>query len=342
MIGPAMVSLGLTVGLLLAAAAVIYLACEYFVNGVEWVGHRLAVSQKATGTILAAFGTALPECVVTFAAVVFGRTPDARQLGVGAALGGPLVLATLAYAVVGMALLATKRPLAASTADARAFGDLSRDQLWFLAIFIVKLGLGLAVFAWKPWLAAAFVAAYGAYVWRETRSGEAGPAPDLEPLKLSPGTANPSLHWAAAQTLGALVVIYFASRLFVSRMETLGPVLGLRPQLLSMLVSPIATELPEILNAVIWIRQGKTALALANISGAMMIQATIPSALGLAFTPWRLDPAALIGGAITALAMTILALAFGRRLITRTLLIAMAGGYVVFLALTLTPSAVAR
>ena len=37
-------------GLLLGAAVVIYLACEFFVNGVEWVGHKLAVGQKATGT----------------------------------------------------------------------------------------------------------------------------------------------------------------------------------------------------------------------------------------------------------------------------------------------------
>jgi len=50
--------------------------------------------------------------------------------------------------------------------------------------------------------------------------------------------------------------------------------------LLALLLSPIATELPETLNAIIWVRQGKHRLALANISGAMMIQATVrpPSA----------------------------------------------------------------
>ena len=63
-----------TVALLLASAVVIYLACEYFVNGVEWVGRKLSVGGQATGTILAAFGTALPESVVTFVAVVFGET----------------------------------------------------------------------------------------------------------------------------------------------------------------------------------------------------------------------------------------------------------------------------
>ena len=147
-----MTSLALTIGLLLGAAIVIYLACEYFVNGVEWVGRKLAVSQQATGSILAAFGTALPESVVTFVAVTFGASAAQKEIGVGAALGGPLVLSTIAYATVGITLLVChqKLPHIASIRD--EFRRLSRDQGWFLAIFVCKVALGLVVFAWKPWL----------------------------------------------------------------------------------------------------------------------------------------------------------------------------------------------
>ena len=42
----------LTLALLLGSALLIYLACEYFVNGVEWVGERFGVSQTAVGTVL--------------------------------------------------------------------------------------------------------------------------------------------------------------------------------------------------------------------------------------------------------------------------------------------------
>src|ERR1700761_1049041 len=92
----------------MVSAAFIYGACEYFVNGVEWVGRKFGVSQNAVGTVLAAFGTALPESVVTFVAVVFGHDAAAKNIGVGAALGGPLVLATIAYPVVGIMLLLTR------------------------------------------------------------------------------------------------------------------------------------------------------------------------------------------------------------------------------------------
>ena len=82
------------------------------------------------------------------------------------------------------------------------------------------------------------------------------------------------------QTLVTLAVIFAASQLFVRHLEAVGPMLGLSASVTALLLSPIATELPEIMNAIIWVRPGKTPLALANISGAMMIQATVPSGLG--------------------------------------------------------------
>src|SRR5215475_7243796 len=115
---------------LLLSAGFVYWACEYFVNGVEWFGRKAGVSQTAVGTVLAAFGTALPESVVTFVAVVFGHDASAKDIGVGAALGGPLVLATIAYPIVGVMLLLTRAQ--PSNQPIRVNGDrLGRDQSWF-------------------------------------------------------------------------------------------------------------------------------------------------------------------------------------------------------------------
>src|SRR5689334_23327177 len=160
--------------LFFGSGILIYFSCEYFVNGVEWLGRRLAVGSTATGTILAAFGTALPESVVTFVAVAFGRNEAQRELGVGAALGGPLVLATVAYATVGTVLLLNRRPLPRTVLVREQFHRLSRDQGSFLLIFVVKIGVGLVAFAWKPWLGVLFLAAYAVYFWRELRHDERG------------------------------------------------------------------------------------------------------------------------------------------------------------------------
>ena len=324
--------MALTLLILLGAAAVIYVACELFVNGVEWIGHRFDVGQKATGTILAAFGTALPESVVTLVAVAFGVGAAQKEIGIGAALGGPLVLATVAYAVVGWTLLMCRRSLRTPTAgaDCRA---LSRDQAWFLIIFVFKLGLGLIAFAWKPWLGIAFLAAYGVYVWQEARSEQGAAEGELEPLKFAPKVAHPPTVLAVLQTVLAVVVIFFASKVFVGQIEVLGRSIGLKPQLLALLISPIATELPETLNAIIWVRQGKIRLALANISGAMMIQATVPSAFGIFFTPWVLDPALIAAGGVTLVAIVALWAGFRSGRMSRVWLSAMALFYVAFIGI---------
>ena len=323
-----------TLALLLGSAVVIYLACEYFVNGVEWVGQRFGVSQTAVGTVLAAFGTALPESVVTLVAVVFGKTPDAKDIGVGAALGGPLALSTLAYAVVGAMFLLDRSRHQKKIAQEFSTTRLAHDQAWFLVVFVFKVGLGLVAFAWKPWLGWLFLGAYALYVWRELKSEgleiDSCEGLEREALKLRPHDEHPSTAWAVLQTVGALVVIFFASQLFVHQLETVGPWLGMSPQLVALLLSPIATELPEILNAVIWVRQGKTSLALGNISGAMMIQATVPSALGIFFTPWLLSPALLWGAAITMAAIVVMLVLLHRHALTAKRLFAMAALYGVF------------
>lgn len=320
------------VGLLLGSAALIYVACEFFVNGVEWVGRKFAIGQQATGSILAAIGTALPESVITFIAVAFGGTAAHKQIGVGAALGGPLVLATIAYAIVGLTLLMGRRKLPVGDATRREFKHLSHDQGWFLVIFAAKIGLGVIAFAWKPSLGVLFLAAYVAY-FRKEMGAERGGDHELEPLRFMPGRTIPATWAVLTQTLLALVVIFAASRLFVDQLGTLGPSLGIEPQLLALLLSPIATELPETLNAVIWVRQGKYPLALANISGSMMIQATIPTALGLFFTPWLFDKSLILAATMTGAAVMVMYLAFRSGLISRKLLASMALFYALFAVL---------
>jgi cation:H+ antiporter len=322
--------------LLIVCAAVIYLSCEWFVNAVEWLGQRLNVGPLAVGTILAAFGTALPESVVTFVAVVLGKGHVQKDIGVGAAMGGPLALATVAYGVTGWMMWARRRQAARTAVPAMAavparapvpamagggehtggpdagdrVGDtdkLARDQIWFLAIFVVKVALGLVAFAVKPWLGLLFFAAYAVYFWREIRGGgEHGDGEELEPLLLQRRRPRPTTWAVVTQTLATLVLIFAASQLFVHQLDAIGPMLGLPATVTALLLSPIATELPEIMNAVIWVRQGKTPLALANISGAMMIQATVPSGLGLLFTPWRFNAALLLSGVATTVAIVYL------------------------------------
>ncbi|WOE32874.1 MULTISPECIES: sodium:calcium antiporter [unclassified Acinetobacter] len=323
--------------LFLISAIVIYLSCEYFVNSIEWLGQRLNLGRTAVGSVLAAFGTALPECAVTFTAVVIGNTPESKDLGVGAAMGGPLVLATLAYAIVGGAHFFHRRKQGHHHFIIQANSQaLAKDQLSFLAIFIVKVGLGLIAFSFKPWLGILFLVAYAVYVWREiqnSRDEDHDQEEQLEPLKLQPHSNQPSQWMIILQVIISLICIAGATHLFIAQLENLSILLAIPPHLVALLLSPVATELPEIMNALIWVRQGKERLALANISGAMMIQATLPSALGIFFTPWLFDGVLLTSGIITALAIVYLLIVFQSQKVDSRLLIFSSGFYFIFIAL---------
>jgi cation:H+ antiporter len=323
----------LTVVLFLGSAAAIYFACEFFVNGVEWLGRELGVGETATGTILAAFGTALPESAVTLMAVAFSGDSAQKDIGVGAALGGPMVLATISYAVVGFAMVWNHRRLGRSTHAVECDSKrLWRDQAWFLSIFIVKVALGLLVFSYKPWLGTVFLLAYVVYLLRELRGAQVLSEGSLEPLKLHP-RGDPGLVWSLLQTVLALIAIAIASKVFVSQLENIGIWAGLSPQLVALLLSPVATELPETMNAIIWVRQGKERLALANISGAMMIQATIPTALGLFYTSWVFSRELIVSGIVTMAAVVILLGLFSKDTVSGRLLMPLAGLYALFIAI---------
>src|SRR4051812_32035943 len=214
------------------------------------------------------------------------------------------------------------------------FAKLARDQRWFLAIFVVKVALGLVAFAFKPWLGLLFFAAYAVYFWRELRDDSSHGLLDgeLGPLLLQRRRPVPATWAVVVQTLVTLGVIFVASQVFVDQLEAIGPMLGLPAAVTALLLSPIATELPETMNAVIWVRQGKTPLALANISGAMMIQATIPSAIGLLFTPWDFDFPLTLAGVVTIASVSYLLWLMRTARVTPLRLLGAGGFYVVFVA----------
>jgi len=97
-----------------------------------------------------------------------------------------------------------------------------------MAVFVVKVALGLVAFAIKPWLGLLFFAVYAVYFWREIRSGQPGDVgEELAPLKLQPRAAQPANAAVLTQTLGALAVIFVSSQLFVHQLDAVGPMLGL-------------------------------------------------------------------------------------------------------------------
>ena len=157
-----------------------------FTNAVEWAGERLAMGQGAVGSLLAAVGTAMPETLIPIVALIGGR-PGADGVAIGAIIGAPFLLATIAMLVVGLSALGYRRRRSQGTHLSAHAPTLDRDLGFFLCFFAIGAGLGLGVpLGLRVVLAAAFLAAYGAYVRRTLhRGGEVQQADSIRPLILS-------------------------------------------------------------------------------------------------------------------------------------------------------------
>ena len=83
--------------------------------------------------------------------------------------------------------------------------------------------------------------------------------------------------------------------------EASAETVGLPAGLVALILAPLATELPEKINSVLWVRDGKDTLALGNITGAMVFQSTVPVTLGVLFTDWELEPLDLFSAALALL-----------------------------------------
>jgi cation:H+ antiporter len=270
------------------------------------------------------------------------------EVGIGAILGAPFMLSTLAMFVTGVAVLlaARRRPDGdVMPVDTRV---LAHDMSYFGAAYAVAVGAALLPLepAWPKWIVA--VVLLGTYAWYVKGHFEADPtvdAEDLAPLRfhrLDPKArevdpAVPRLRVVNLQVLAALWLIIAGAYFFVGAVEHLSLTLGVDEALLALVIAPIATELPEKFNSIIWVRQGKDTLAMGNITGAMVFQSTIPTVVALLFASasWHIGQGTYTAFASAAIAFAASAVIFipmarSGRLRGRNLLV---GGvfYVVYL-----------
>jgi cation:H+ antiporter len=327
------------VSILVLSFVAILAGSELFTNGVEWAGHRLGVAEAAVGSLLAAVGTALPETFIPAVALLTGHDPTGARdaVGVGAIIGAPLMLSTVALFVMGCAALAYRKRRRRVTLRVPR-EDPRRDLAFFIPVFLllVLIGLGRPDALLRRLLAGAALliyAGYAAVMLRLRRSPDADVEHGLYFESLLGGNGDHPRTWVTAlQVLAGTGLILLGATEFVDQIVLFSQHAGISAGVLSLILSPLATELPEKYNSVVWIRQRKDHLALANITGAMVFQSCIPVALGIAFTPWHLTGAELLGSTIALVSAALLYFNLRRdELGTPTLMIGGAA-YAVFLA----------
>ena len=274
--------------ILVLSLGIILLGCELFTNGIEWLGKKLKLGDGVVGSIFSAVGTCLPETLIPIIALLFSsKTADTKDIGIGAIVGAPFMLSTLAFFITGISDINAK--------------ILSRDVSFFIVAYLAAIFTSfLPIKSLKLIMAIILLIFYIFYVLKTVNSDMTSTETVEDLILAKVFRTNPNTLIIALQVIVALTVIIMGAEFFVGNMEVVAKGLGVSTLALSIIITPIATELPEKFNSIIWISKNKDTLALGNITGAMVFQSCIPVAIGIMATDWVLDTITLFS-AIMAL-----------------------------------------
>ena len=297
-----------TVLLLVVAIALIYYAAEFFTNALEHVGERMGVSEGVTGSIFAAIGTAMPETIVPIVAILGGGENSElnHDIGMGAILGAPFMLGTVALFLVAVTA-GTKRGWKARLTPEPS--GLTRDIIFFLAAYALVIWAAMIPDGWRHGTIFTAVALFFVYfvyltitILASSDLVEAGHGTEAEDPLYFGRYLGSSTPVAVAQFAVALLVLIAGARLFVTGAERVSDAIGIAPIVVALLLAPIATELPEKVNSMLWTARGKDTLAFGNLTGAMVFQGSIIPAIAILLMPWRFDSPYAVAATALALA----------------------------------------
>ena len=283
--------------ILVLAFVVILIGAELFTNGIEWFGRKLELAEGAVGSVLAAVGTALPETMIPIIAILFasgrvvargrrrrdpGRAVHALDAGHvrdrdRGPVGGPPAAdrrhdAGRHRASWPTTCATSRSPTRWPSGPPSCRSSRSGSSGSWRAVLI-------GIYAW--YVKGHFEADADERRRRTSRrcasTGSTASAHRDDPSvprlrdREPPGPRRARRSSSSAPSSSSTPSSDLATQLDVDS------------ALLALVIAPIATELPEKFNSIIWVRQGKDTLAMGNITGAMVFQSTIPTVVALVF-----------------------------------------------------------
>jgi cation:H+ antiporter len=230
-----------------------------------------------------------------------------EEVGVGAILGAPLMLSTLSTALMALAVL-RRRGWSGIVAPERT--GFLRDMHFFIAAFAFAAAAMFVPAGHRPLriaLSAALVLLYLVYIALTLRAStklvHEGHGTKAGGRMYATRLGIPeNMLTIAAQLATGLALLVVGAKGFIHAIEGASEMFGVSALLLSLLIIPIATELPEKVNSILWIRRSKDTLAFGNITGAMVFQGTLLPAIGILLTPWEPRLEVLSGVFVTLVA----------------------------------------
>lgn len=288
---------------------IIFISAALFTNALEYFGQNMGISEGAIGSIFAAVVTALPETTIPILAIVVGTSNRSinEEISVGAILGAPLMLSTLSIALMAMSVINLRGMRGRLNPE---ITGLKRDLNYFLLAFLLAafaMYVPLEKIYFRLCISLLLIFIYLIYFYHTLKASknlvkQGHHVKTNEPLFLTKIGCQHNSHTIWIQMILGLILLLFGAKGFIDGMETISKTLHISALVISLLIIPFATELPEKVNSILWVRKNKDTMGFGNITGAMVFQGTLLPALGILLTPWQPSKEVLTAVTITLIA----------------------------------------
>lgn len=224
---------------------------DSLIKGASGLAQRLGLSPFASGLLLVAFGTSLPELAVNARAVFTGE----GELALGNAVGSNLVNLGLTLGVAALAapLLLSMRLLAANVVVVIA-----------ASLLVLLFALDGALARWEGAVLLLGFAAFLVFAFVRGRREDAPVQQQLADF----ATTRDGLGLNLLRFAVAVLALYYGARYVVAAAPLLGAALGFGPLLSGLTLVAIGTALPEIAAAIAAARRGQGNVVAGHTLGA--------------------------------------------------------------------------
>ncbi len=234
----------LSIAFLLIGGMLLYYGAEWIVRGGSHFAARMGLSPLVIGLTIVAFGTSLPELVVSLAAVL----KDASAIAIGNVIGSNIANVGLVLGISAFLFPITIN-----------YSKIRKDLIYYIIaafVFIFFCSDGTIV----KWEGVILFAGIIGYTWNAITH------PDHQIDKETKGK-DPIIKCMMYLLFGSLF-LYFGSKLFVEGAVNLAELLGISNVVIGMTVVALGTSLPELATSVVAAFHKQHGISVGNIIGS--------------------------------------------------------------------------
>lgn len=274
---------------ILSGIAMIIVSSFLLTLAIEEIGRRGRLSDRLTGAVISPIFTSLPELAVILIALLFVGRTSGSEIAAGTIIGEPFMVSALGFPIVALTLLFARKKRRLEEID----GTLSKMLIFMGLIFpIILVPHFFSSVYVRPVVAVLLVILF--IVFLKLVRGKGNFEEEASDFKIKTGAM-----FALILALG-IGLLLGGSSLLVTGIDNLSQQIGVNRELITILLVPLGTIVPETMNAVIWAYRGRTSLAIGAMVGEEIFFVTLYPVIGILASQWVITTDGILAVGLTS------------------------------------------